>query len=143
MLHGQHVWQRDPTALVARTEAARWFDKALEIDPNLGSALVARIVTVYDYQRGLRYRTGRFSGLVDAGPHGGDLPNVTVSANGVLSTIVTVPGASLGGPGATLADSDGAALVLHAAADDNLTDPSGNSGARIACAILVPASAAP
>ena len=78
-----------------------------------------------------------------AGPHGGDLPNVTVSANGVLSTIVTVPGASLGGPGATLADGDGAALVIHAAADDNVTDPSGNSGDRIACAILVPAPAAP
>ena len=33
-----------------------------------------------------------------AGPHAGDLPNVTVAANGVLSTIVTVPGANLGGP---------------------------------------------
>ena len=74
-----------------------------------------------------------------AGPHGGDLPNVTVAANGVLSTIVTVPGASLGSPG--LADADGAALVIHAAADDNMTDPSGNSGDRIACAILVPSPA--
>ena len=76
-----------------------------------------------------------------AGPHGGDVPNVTVAANGVLSTIVTVPGASLNGPpGApgNLADGDGAALVIHAKADDNLTDPSGNSGDRIACAILVP-----
>ena len=74
-----------------------------------------------------------------AGPHGGDLPNVTVAANGVLSTIVTVPGASLAAGG--LADADGAALVIHAAADDNVTDPSGNSGDRIACAILVPAAA--
>ena len=71
-----------------------------------------------------------------AGPHAGDLPNVTVAANGVLSTIVTVPGASLAG--SDLADADGAALVIHAAADDNMTDPSGNSGDRIACAILVP-----
>lgn len=76
-----------------------------------------------------------------AGPHGGDLPNVTVAANGVLSTIVTVPGASLGAAG--LGDSDGAALVIHAAADDNMTDPSGNSGDRIACAILAPTSATP
>ena len=74
-----------------------------------------------------------------AGPHGGDLPNVTVAANGVLSTIVTVPGASLAAAGAgALADADGAALVIHASADDNMTDPSGNSGDRIACAILVP-----
>jgi superoxide dismutase, Cu-Zn family len=76
-----------------------------------------------------------------AGPHGGDLPNVTVAANGVLSTIVTVPGASL--TAGSLADADGAALVLHAVPDDNMTDPSGNSGGRIACAILVPSSAAP
>lgn len=70
------------------------------------------------------------------GPHGGDLPNVEVAANGVLETIVTLPAASLT-PGSLL-DADGAALVLHAAADDNMTDPSGNSGARIACAVLQP-----
>jgi len=76
-----------------------------------------------------------------AGPHAGDLPNVDVAANGVLGTIVTLPGASLvaaPGAGAGLIDADGAALVLHAAADDYMTDPSGNSGARIACAVLRP-----
>ena len=71
-----------------------------------------------------------------AGPHRGDLPNVTVAGNGVLSTIVTVPGSSLTAD--SLADADGAALVIHAKSDDNLTDPSGSSGDRIACAILVP-----
>jgi superoxide dismutase, Cu-Zn family len=87
---------------------------------------------------------GRKHGLSNpAGPHGGDLPNVTVAANGVLSTIVTVPGASLAAGNGTLADADGAALVIHAGPDDNVTDPSGNSGDRIACAILVPAPAAP
>jgi Cu-Zn family superoxide dismutase len=69
-----------------------------------------------------------------AGHHAGDLYNVTVAANGVLGEAVTVPGASM----ATLIDADGAALVIHAAADDYLTDPSGNSGARIACAVLTP-----
>jgi Cu-Zn family superoxide dismutase len=68
------------------------------------------------------------------GPHAGDLPNVEVSANGVLSTTVTLPNASL----AALVDTDGAALVLHEKADDYATDPSGSSGARIACAILQP-----
>jgi Cu-Zn family superoxide dismutase len=74
------------------------------------------------------------------GPHAGDLPNVEVAANGVLSTTVTLAGANLfaapGAPGALL-DADGAALVIHAGADDNVTDPSGNSGARIACAVLL------
>ena len=75
------------------------------------------------------------------GPHAGDLSNVTVAANGVLSATVTLANADLttpsGVPGALL-DSDGAALVLHAAADDYMTDPSGNSGTRIACAVLFP-----
>jgi len=71
------------------------------------------------------------------GPHAGDLNNVTVAANGVLGATVTLPGADITGLGALL-DGDGASLVLHAAADDYMTDPSGNSGARIACAVLVP-----
>ena len=69
-----------------------------------------------------------------AGPHAGDLPNVEVASNGVLGEAVTVPGAAM----ASLLDADGAALVIHAAPDDNMTDPSGNSGARIACAVITP-----
>ena len=71
-----------------------------------------------------------------AGPHAGDLPNVEVAANGVLSATVTVPGVTM----ASLLDADGAALVIHAQPDDNVTDPSGNSGARIACAVIRPAA---
>ena len=75
-----------------------------------------------------------------AGPHAGDLPNVEVAANGVLGTTVTLPNASLTAPtnAGTLLDADGAALVLHASPDDMMTDPSGNSGARIACAVIQP-----
>jgi Cu-Zn family superoxide dismutase len=69
-----------------------------------------------------------------AGPHAGDLPNVEVAANGVLTATVTLPGATM----ASLLDADGAALVLHAGPDDYATDPSGNSGARIACAVIQP-----
>jgi Cu-Zn family superoxide dismutase len=76
-----------------------------------------------------------------AGPHAGDLPNVEVAANGVVSATVTLPAASLftppGTPGALL-DLDGASLIIHAAPDDYVTDPSGNSGARIACAVIRP-----
>lgn len=75
------------------------------------------------------------------GPHGGDLPNIEVAANGVVGQTVTLPAAMLmgvpGAPGAVL-DADGAALVIHAQADDYVTDPSGNSGARIACAVIQP-----
>jgi Cu-Zn family superoxide dismutase len=68
------------------------------------------------------------------GPHAGDLPNVTVAGTGVLQETIALSGASL----AALSDADGAALVIHAAADDLRTDPSGNSGARIACAVIAP-----
>jgi Cu-Zn family superoxide dismutase len=74
-----------------------------------------------------------------AGPHGGDLPNVVVAANGVLDTMLTIPATTLS-PGGLL-DADGAAIVIHAGPDDNMTDPSGNSGARIACAVLQPTTA--
>lgn len=80
---------------------------------------------------------GRKHGLNNpAGPHAGDLPNVEVAANGVLSATVTVPGVTM----ASLLDADGAALMIHAQPDDNVTDPSGNSGARIACAVIRPAA---
>lgn len=75
-----------------------------------------------------------------AGPHAGDMRNVEVAANGALGATVTLPGASLSRPSRAgmLLDDDGAALVIHATADDYVTDPSGNSGARIACAVLQP-----
>ena len=69
-----------------------------------------------------------------AGPHAGDLPNVEVAANGALAATVTLPGATM----ADLLDADGSALVIHAKADDYVTDPSGNSGTRIACAVIQP-----
>jgi len=75
------------------------------------------------------------------GPHAGDLRNVDVAANGVLGETVTLSGASLTAPPGTsgaLLDADGATLVIHAQADDYVTDPSGNSGERIACAVLQP-----
>jgi Cu-Zn family superoxide dismutase len=76
---------------------------------------------------------GKHHGLNNpAGPHAGDLPNVEVAANGVLGATVTLSGATM----TSLLDADGSALVLHAAPDDNMTDPSGNSGARIACAVI-------
>jgi Cu-Zn family superoxide dismutase len=79
--------------------------------------------------------TGKKHGMSNpAGPHAGDLPNVVVKANGVLGATLVLSAASM----ASLIDADGAALVIHAAADDNMTDPSGNSGARIACAVLQP-----
>ena len=66
------------------------------------------------------------------GFHTGDLGNLGVGADGTLTAGLLVPGATF----AAIRDADGSALVLHAKADDERTDPSGNSGDRIACAVL-------
>lgn len=70
------------------------------------------------------------------GMHKGDLPNLFVGSDGRGSVEINVPGASIAGGGSALLDADGAAIVVHERADDYRTDPSGNSGARIACGVL-------
>jgi len=67
-----------------------------------------------------------------AGPHEGDLPNLIVGTDGRGTVAATVPGAMMAG----LLDADGGAIVVHAQADDLRTDPSGNSGGRIACGVF-------
>lgn len=69
------------------------------------------------------------------GAHLGDLPNITIDKAGLgtASASLGLDGAAID---ADLFDADGTAIVLHAAADDYRTDPSGNSGARVACGVL-------
>ncbi len=67
-----------------------------------------------------------------AGPHAGDMPNLQMAAGGRDREIFTLPG----GTYQQLLDEDGAAIVIHATADDYKTDPSGNSGGRIACGVF-------
>lgn len=64
-----------------------------------------------------------------AGQHAGDMPNLTVGADGRGTLSYELKGATFDG----LLDSDGSAMLIHASADDQKTDPSGNSGGRIAC----------
>lgn len=70
-----------------------------------------------------------------AGSHLGDLPNLMIDSQGKGALSVEL-GAPREAALAALFDSDGAAIVIHAAADDYKTDPTGNSGARIACGVL-------
>ncbi|MGI8783118.1 MAG: superoxide dismutase family protein [Acidobacteriota bacterium] len=80
---------------------------------------------------------GRRHGLSAAdGPHAGDAPNFTAGADGRARVRLTTDRVTLTSGATSLADSDGSALVVHAAADDQVTDPSGNSGARIACGVI-------
>jgi superoxide dismutase, Cu-Zn family len=73
----------------------------------------------------------------DPHPHLGDLPNLVVSANGTGKLTFTAAGATISeGPNSLFHDG-GTALVIHAKPDDLTNDPSGNSGDRIACGVIV------
>jgi Cu-Zn family superoxide dismutase len=68
-----------------------------------------------------------------AGPHAGDMNNITVKPNGAAKLILTDRNANLGADSHSVFSDGGTALVIHAKADDMVTDPAGNAGDRIAC----------
>lgn len=74
--------------------------------------------------------------LNPAGPHAGDLPNLVVGPNGSGKIESPLMG-TVDSFAASVFDADGTAIVLHAGPDDYKTDPSGNSGGRVACGIML------
>jgi len=72
------------------------------------------------------------------GHHSGDMPNITAQPGGAATVEFMVDSVKLTGAGG-LMDADGAAVVVHAGADDYMTDPAGASGARIACGVITAA----
>ena len=71
------------------------------------------------------------------GYHLGDLPNLMVEEDGTVDLTFLAEGLTLKKDATnSILDQDGSALVIHESADDYKTDPSGNSGKRIACGII-------
>jgi superoxide dismutase, Cu-Zn family len=70
------------------------------------------------------------------GPHIGDLMNIEVDANGHAKAALSDSLVTLGDGPNSLFHEGGSALVIHEKVDDYKTDPSGNSGARIACGVI-------
>jgi len=73
---------------------------------------------------------------LDPHPHVGDLPNLTVDDKGTGKLTFMIPGVTLGEGLNSLFHDGGTALVIHAKADDLSSDPSGNSGDRVACGVI-------
>lgn len=72
------------------------------------------------------------------GPHLGDMPNIHVKHDGngklkFFSKLVTLHDGEN-----SLRKSGGTSIIVHEKSDDQKTDPSGNSGDRIACAVIFP-----
>jgi Cu-Zn family superoxide dismutase len=72
------------------------------------------------------------------GGHAGDLPNLEVNRAGIGHLDATSGRASLSNGPTTVFDGNGSALVIHAGPDDQITNPTGNSGGRIACGVIEP-----
>ena len=88
---------------------------------------------------GAHFNPGKkMHGLLNAaGAHIGDMSNFNVSRNGTANSTVINKHATLGTEGAnSLFAGNGTALVVHEKPDDQKTDPSGNSGDRIACGVV-------
>lgn len=80
--------------------------------------------------------TGKEHGLIgEDGSHMGDLPNVAVTEDGTGTLDYLISGATIDGENA-LMDEDSAAFIVHAGADDGASQPSGDSGSRIACGVF-------
>ncbi len=65
------------------------------------------------------------------GAHLGDAPNITIGQDGRGTAVFTVEGMP-----ASLTEGAGKSIIIHAAPDDYRTDPSGNSGDRMACGVF-------
>ena len=70
------------------------------------------------------------------GSHAGDMMNFTVAANGAAKTTIINKNVTMGAEPNSLYTNGGTALMIHAAADDMKTDPSGNAGDRIVCGAI-------
>lgn len=82
--------------------------------------------------------TNREHGLQNPlGPHAGDLPNLTVAADGTATYSALAIGVRLTAGSGSLFKEGGTALVIHVGPDDNVSDPAGNSGDRLACGVIV------
>lgn len=82
--------------------------------------------------------TDEVHGDANADPsHAGDLGNMTVDEDGQFEFWATAEKVTLNpGEENSLNDADGSAIVIHAGADDLTTDPSGESGDRVACGVI-------
>ncbi|SDD62888.1 Cu/Zn superoxide dismutase [Paracoccus isoporae] len=74
--------------------------------------------------------------MAQNGPHPGDMPNITVPDSGEISLTYFVPGLTED----LVADDDGTAFVIHEASDDYRSQPSGDAGGRLGCAVVTEAA---
>jgi superoxide dismutase, Cu-Zn family len=73
------------------------------------------------------------------GAHSGDMPDLYATKEGAARYQVLSDRITLGSGESSVFDADGSAVVIHANADDHMSDPAGNAGDRIACGVITKA----
>lgn len=117
------------------------------LTPGWHGAHLHQVGECSDYRAGFKASGGhvdpddRAHGLMNAdGPERADLPNIYAGADGRATAEIFVRGLSLNAHGAAdahpLLNEDGFAVVVHANADDHMTQPIGGAGERVACAAI-------
>lgn len=75
--------------------------------------------------------------LVEGGAHAGDLPNIHIAEDGRLQVEIFAKNVTLAkGEKNSLFDADGSSIIIHEGVDDYRSQPTGDAGGRIACAVL-------
>lgn len=140
---GQATFTEAPTGVMIRLEFAE-----RSLSPGWHGLHLHERGDCSDFASGFRASGGHVSlgdrtqhGLLNRrGPEAGDLPNIFASPAGIYGAEIFTPNVTLYseriGNRLPLLDGDGAALLIHAAPDDQHSQPIGNAGDRIACAAL-------
>ncbi len=119
--------------------------KASELSPGAHGVHFHRVGNC-DAHEHFKTAAGHITGNLDT-PHGllnedgrhvGDLPNIYAHEDGTAQAEFFADGLTISRRGGkpALADEDGAALMIHEAADDHRTQPIGGAGGRVACAVI-------
>jgi Cu-Zn family superoxide dismutase len=86
--------------------------------------------------KGIVDRVGRSHGLLNPdGPKEGDLPNIYAAPDGSVNVELLSHAVRMLGP-TGLVEGPGSALIIHANEDDQITQPVGGAGGRVACAVI-------
>ncbi len=134
---GRAVLTQGPTGLLIRIEATGMTPGWHGVHIHATGACAAPFTSAGAHVN--HGEPGAPHGLLNAeGPDDGDLPNIYATADGAINAEVFTTEARIAraGPGQWLWDADGSAIVIHASADDHISQPIGGAGARVACGVM-------
>lgn len=132
------------TVRLSKTNAGVLLDlKLAGLTPNGEHAMHIHEVGKCDFEQKFKTAGGHYNphgkhhGMKHPeGQHAGDMPNLKPNKKGEIATAFVNMHVTLDDGEAGVFDADGSSLIIHAGADDHMSQPSGAAGDRIACGII-------